>query len=597
MDQPLTSGGHYRHYPPADEAGGDSSDMLNSSSVGDDQLSRRRLVTNNSLNLHDSDIDNEGPEGEDDDDGNDLSSVYHLRRQQRRQQRLRRRETSSSACGDTASRRRPPISLSRSSTRVGQSIPPPPSEPPPSLPPCGIDLSSQYSMYPILGPGGFNLAGQQVTASPPTMLPMAGLSLNYMTPGGIMNPADGNQQLLQMQQAALLHQQQHQQQQQQQQLHQRLVSANAVAAMGVAGNPYLQHEYIPQDLEGFYKIDNSIVVECIPYLASRYRQRLRPTPTSPLTTPSSERSSVFFFFRVSEIAMTAVARVRAHVLHTHATSSHGPTILGRAAPTARSGGGGGSGRREDEMSSGDSAPAAAYLRESHPAIVLPSSQRGERTRALIGALQPSIARVHTAINASSPHPAKTESRPLTGFATVGRPVRTSSLNHPQMTLPHHQPLQELGLISSAALIQAHAAAQAQAQANATQSAGGSGSVVYENSYNSFQRQVLPRAHCSRSTSIQCPIRSLPFRFSRRIHVHIFLCYDQFTPLDVKAQFRLNPISPERQLGKLESPASVAASDGPGKISYSMLDDKLMKAAKREYAENFSVSPPQSEEVV
>uniref|UniRef100_A0A5K3EJB5 EGF-like domain-containing protein n=1 Tax=Mesocestoides corti TaxID=53468 RepID=A0A5K3EJB5_MESCO len=62
-----------------------------------------------------------------------------------------------------------------------------------------------------------------------------------------------------------------------------------------------------------------------------------------------------------------------------------------------------------------------------------------------------------------------------------------------MTLPHHQPLQELGLISSAALIQAHAAAQAQAQANATQSAGGSGSVVYENSYNSFQR--LPPGSC------------------------------------------------------------------------------------------------------
>lgn len=74
-----------------------------------------------------------------------------------------------------------------------------------------------------------------------------------------------------------------------------------------------------------------------------------------------------------------------------------------------------------------------------------------------------------------------------GFATVGRPVRTASLNQPQMTLPHHQPLQDLELISSAALLQAHVAAQAQAQNNATQSAGGSGSVVYENSYNSFQR--------------------------------------------------------------------------------------------------------------
>ncbi|VDK25046.1 unnamed protein product [Taenia asiatica] len=74
-----------------------------------------------------------------------------------------------------------------------------------------------------------------------------------------------------------------------------------------------------------------------------------------------------------------------------------------------------------------------------------------------------------------------------GFATVGRPVRTASLNQPQMTLPHHQPLQDLELISSAALLQAHVAAQAQAQNNAAQSAGGSGSVVYENSYNSFQR--------------------------------------------------------------------------------------------------------------
>ncbi|VDM27576.1 unnamed protein product, partial [Hydatigera taeniaeformis] len=74
-----------------------------------------------------------------------------------------------------------------------------------------------------------------------------------------------------------------------------------------------------------------------------------------------------------------------------------------------------------------------------------------------------------------------------GFATVGRAVRTPSLNQPQMTLPHHQPLQDLELISSAALLQAHVAAQAQAQNNAAQSAGGSGSVVYENSYNSFQR--------------------------------------------------------------------------------------------------------------
>ncbi|KAL5971648.1 hypothetical protein TSMEX_000619 [Taenia solium] len=77
-----------------------------------------------------------------------------------------------------------------------------------------------------------------------------------------------------------------------------------------------------------------------------------------------------------------------------------------------------------------------------------------------------------------------------GFATVGRPVRTASLNQPQMTLPHHQPLQDLELISSAALLQAHVAAQAQAQNNAAQSAGGSGSVVYENSYNSFQRLVF-----------------------------------------------------------------------------------------------------------
>ncbi len=75
---------------------------------------------------------------------------------------------------------------------------------------------------------------------------------------------------------------------------------------------------------------------------------------------------------------------------------------------------------------------------------------------------------------------------LQGFATVGRPTRAGSLNQSQMTLPHpaHQPLAELGLISSAALLQAQAAAAA---AQATQSAGGSGSVVYENSYNSFQR--------------------------------------------------------------------------------------------------------------
>lgn len=72
---------------------------------------------------------------------------------------------------------------------------------------------------------------------------------------------------------------------------------------------------------------------------------------------------------------------------------------------------------------------------------------------------------------------------------MGRPVRNPSLNQGQMTLPHHQPLQDLELISSAALLQAHVVAQAQAQNNAAQSAGGSGSVVYENSYNSFQRLV------------------------------------------------------------------------------------------------------------
>ena len=193
----MNGGGQYRHFPPADEIGGDSSDVLNSSSIGDDQMSRRRLVNpnnnTNAINLtsRDSDIDNEAPEIDDADDddtngGNDISSVYQMRRQQRRQQqRLRRRDTSSaSVCGDTASRRRPPISLSRSSTRVGQSsIPPPPSEPPPSLPPCGIDLSSQYSMYPVLGPGGFSIAPQQATATPPTMIHIAGLPINYMPPG------------------------------------------------------------------------------------------------------------------------------------------------------------------------------------------------------------------------------------------------------------------------------------------------------------------------------------------------------------------------------------------------------------------------------
>ncbi|VDM35391.1 unnamed protein product [Hydatigera taeniaeformis] len=197
MDQPVNGGGQYRHFPPADEVGGDSSDMLNSSSIGDDHLSRRRLVSSNNINTNptsrDSDIDNEAPEIDDDDDdnevgtnANDLSTVYHMRRQQRRQQqRLRRRDTSSaSVCGDTASRRRQPISLSRSSTRIGQSsIPPPPSEPPPSLPPCGIDLSSQYSMYPVLGGGGFNLVGQQPSATPPTMLQIAGLPVNYLPPG------------------------------------------------------------------------------------------------------------------------------------------------------------------------------------------------------------------------------------------------------------------------------------------------------------------------------------------------------------------------------------------------------------------------------
>ncbi|VDK22707.1 unnamed protein product [Taenia asiatica] len=247
MDQPINGGGQYRHFPPADEVGGDSSDMLNSSSIGDDHLSRRRLVSSNNNNTNptsrDSDIDNEAPEIDDDDEDNeggtnvnDMSSVYHMRRQQRRQQqRLRRRDTSSaSVCGDTASRRRPPISLSRSSTRIGQSsIPPPPSEPPPSLPPCGIDLSSQYSMYPVLGAGGFNLVGQQTSATPPTMLHIAGLPVNYLPSGGIMNLGDTNQQLLQMQQAALL-------QQQQQQLHQRIAPVNSTTAMGAPGNPYLQ---------------------------------------------------------------------------------------------------------------------------------------------------------------------------------------------------------------------------------------------------------------------------------------------------------------------------------------------------------------------
>ncbi|VDL42380.1 unnamed protein product [Hymenolepis diminuta] len=309
MDQPLS--GQYRHFPPADDGGGDSSDILNSSSIGDDQLSRRRLVSSNNANStaannptsRDSDIDNEAPEIDEEDedqDGNNTSEIYHLRRQQRRQQqRLRRRDTSSaSVCGDTTSRRRPPISLSRSSTRIGQpSIPPPPSEPPPSLPPCGIDLSSQYSMYPVLGAhGGFNITGQQATTgTPPTMLHVTGLPINYMTPGGVVNVGDANHQFLQMQQAALI------QQHQQQQLHQRIASVNAAAAAmnAASGNPYLS-----------------------------------------------------------------------------------------------------------------------------------------------------------------------------------------------MTLPHHQPLQDLELISSAALLQAHVVAQAQAQNNAAQSAGGSGSVVYENSYNSFQRLVL-----------------------------------------------------------------------------------------------------------
>ena len=64
----------------------------------------------------------------------------------------------------------------------------------------------------------------------------------------------------------------------------------------------------------------------------------------------------------------------------------------------------------------------------------------------------------------------------------------SAINQPQMTLqPHHQTIQDLELISSAALLQAHAAAQSQVQNNAAQSVAGSGSVVYENSYNSFQR--------------------------------------------------------------------------------------------------------------
>ncbi|EUB56534.1 hypothetical protein EGR_08607 [Echinococcus granulosus] len=247
MDQPLSGGGQYRHFPPADEVGGDSSDILNSSSIGDDNLSRGRLVgsnnSNNNPTSRDSDIDNEAPEIDDDDDANEngpnineISSVYYMRRQQRRQQqRLRRRDTSSaSVCGDTASRRRPPISLSRSSTRIGQSsIPPPPSEPPPSLPPCGIDLSSQCSMYPVLGAGRFGLVGQQTSAALPAMLHIPGLPVNYPPPGGIVNLGDANHQLLQIQQAALL----------QQQLHQRIASVNATVTMGTQGNPYLQVRY------------------------------------------------------------------------------------------------------------------------------------------------------------------------------------------------------------------------------------------------------------------------------------------------------------------------------------------------------------------
>ncbi|VDO05132.1 unnamed protein product [Rodentolepis nana] len=322
MDQPLN--GQYRHFPPADDAGGDSSDILNSSSIGDDQLSRRRLVSSNNANStatnnptsRDSDIDNEAPdldEEDDDHDGNNTNEIYHLRRQQRRQQqRLRRRDTSSaSVCGDSTSRRRPPISLSRSSTRIGQtSIPPPPSEPPPSLPPC-IDSSSQYSMYPVLGGHmGFNITSQQPsTGTPPTMLHVTGLPINYLPPGGIMNAGDASHQFLQMQQAALI------QQHQQQQLQQRIASVNAAAAAmnAASGNSY-----------------------------------------------------------------------------------------------------------------------------------------------------------------------------LSGFATVGRPMRNPPLNQGQMTLPHHQPIPNLELISTTALLQAHVAAQAQAQNNAAPSAGGSGSVVYENSYNSFQ---------------------------------------------------------------------------------------------------------------
>lgn len=75
---------------------------------------------------------------------------------------------------------------------------------------------------------------------------------------------------------------------------------------------------------------------------------------------------------------------------------------------------------------------------------------------------------------------------------MGRPSRAGSLNQSQMTLPHpsHQTIVDFGTIhpaTAAALLQAQAAAAAAASAQATQSAGGSGSVVYENSYNSFQR--------------------------------------------------------------------------------------------------------------